>query len=678
MQNEKRERIFVAPVSDAELFALLDLNLNGLGKTRAAVDVGDLDVAKAELAAYLRNRPTNWVTDSHPSNTPSDTTNADRVVAGEIVQITILHTFPGSDIDWFCNPTREQDDLPVNNEWQWQLNRMGFWRALGRAYRETKDERYAQTFVTHLRRWAAQCPRPDDHGNYPQSAWRTIESGIRMSGSWPYAFHAFLHSPSFTDGDLVLYLKLCIEHARHLRAHHRPSGNWLTMEMAGLYTIGAVFPEFKAAKAWRRYAIDLCYRELETQFTPDGAQIELTTGYHWHALRNILTVPLLAAQMGLADELPADFLMRSEKGFEFTLYMMTPDGSTPRVNDAQDEQDVSGMMQMAVTLFPDRADFVWAASGREKGRPPEEVSHAFPYAGYYVMRSGWETDATMACFDAGPTGIAHDHQDKLNLMLWAYGREALLDNGGGPYEQSKWRRYGINTHSHNTVLVDGLSQHRERGYAAEPLEDVIWQSTDAFDYVQGIYAESYGETMPATHHRRVLFVKPDLFLVADTLVPIDDGAHTYQARWHYTTPGVALDPRTQTVVSCDAGLPNLAVAPLLTDGLDVRTISAQEQPELLGWWVRKWAVPKAVPTATVLHTRMGKGTQHFLTLLLPLRTGEGNPVRQVRHTTKGMVEVTLTDGRWLQCSASPDPAGALRVTETLPTGETERHVHAQA
>ena len=665
-------------ISDDALFDALDLAHTGLENTRAAVQAGDLPRARTALAAYLRVRTSvPWSFDPHHMdlNTNCNLDAANDIVNGQFEEQTVPHTFPDGQVDWLYNPTRERDDLPVNNEWQWQLNRMSFWPNLGRAYWASGDETYARTFADHLRTWAQQCPRPEDSGNYATSAWRTIESGIRMRGSWPDAYHRFLRSPSFTDDDIVLYLGICIEHARHLRRHHRKGNNWLTMEMAGLYTVGAVFPELKDASAWRDYASETCYNELNGQFTPDGAQVELSPGYHWVSLGNILSVPLLANRVGRMRELPGDFLARAEKGFDYLLHLLTPDRSTPRTNDTPNTQDVAGIMQTAVELFPKRADFLWATTLGKEGAPPSRISCAFPYAGYYAMRSGWGEDATMLCFDAGPTGIAHIHQDKLNVMLWACGRELLLDTGGGPYEQSEWRRYGVDTHSHNTVLVGGQPQRRERGRATEPLNDVVWQSTPDFDFALGVYRDKYGDATPAVHTRRVLYVKPDLFLVADTLVPTDAQAHTYQARWHLKTPNTA--EAAGTVVTSDKDQPNLAVVPLLADALNVQVISAQEEPELLGWWIRKRVQPRAVPAATVLHTRKGGGVQQFLTLLLPLKSGRPNPVADVHATAAKAAEVTLIDGRRLRCEADADPDGPLSVTETRADGTPGRRVQSR-
>jgi hypothetical protein len=653
-------------MADEVLFQLLDTDYPGLEGVKVAIADNDLESAKKALADYLRSRTTvPWRFDPHniDRDIRYNKSAADETVSGKVRVIGVWHTFPDGNIDWFYNPTIERDDLPVDHEWQWQLGRMGYWRNLGRAYWGTGDEVYARAFVKQLRSWVRQCPRPEDSGNYSGSAWRTIECGIRMAGSWPDSYHRFLHSPSFTDDDVILYVKSCIEQAQHLRKNPT-SGNWLTMEMSGLYTVGALFPEFKDAGEWRSYAINRIYEELNKQFLPDGAQIELTPGYHQVALFNILNIPELARTVGRLDELPDDFVNRAEKAFDYNLYLMTPDRDMPRFNDSW-HVNVPGGMRAATEIFPERQDFKWVATGGKEGAPPSGTSHPFPYAGHYVMRSGWDEKANYLCFDAGPLGYGHIHQDKLNFVLWSYGREMVFDGGGGNYERSQWRRYDTDTFSHNTILVDGLPQRRQTrdrwaNVLSEPM-DARWESTDTYDFAAGIYDEGYGkdENRPVVHVRRVLFIKPDMFLIADTLTPRDDAEHTYQARWHLMTTATELDENTSIVTTTDTGLPNLALVPLITEGLTVSMASAQTEPELLGWWVQRGRDHK--PATTVMHDRSGTGAQHLLTLLLPIQADSDNPLQEVNSTGPGRYEVILTDGRKINLSVDPDPQGGIEI-----------------
>jgi len=150
---------------------------------------------------------------------------------------------------------------------------------------------------------------------------------------------------------VILYLKSCTEQAQHLRKYPT-SGNWLTMEMSGLYTVGAVFHELKDAAEWRNYAIGRLYEELDKQFLLDGAQIELTPGYHQVALFNTLQIPETANTVGRLDELPDDYVRKAERAFDYNLYLMTPDRDMPRFNDSW-HVNVPGYMRTAIEIFPE-------------------------------------------------------------------------------------------------------------------------------------------------------------------------------------------------------------------------------------------------------------------------------------------------------------------------------------
>lgn len=660
-------------VSEADLFAALDDTANpALGPACAAWKAGNAAKARKALADYLRTRTSvPWevlprVADRSQVRWSRDA--AERARRGEVTVVAIPHPVPGGRIDWHFDATGGASGLPQNNEWIWQLNRMAWWGDLVRAYQATGDETWAATWVAQMRDWVTQCPPPEKVQNVPKSTWRTIECGIRMLGIWPQAYHAFLLSPSFTEDDLVTYVRTMVAHARYLSAF--PStGNWLTMEMNGLYNVACLFPELKEAAGWRKQAADALYKEQTTQFLPDGAQIELTPGYHNVALDNILGLYKRARTVGREGELPADYAARMEKAFDFNLYLMTPDRSLPRFNDSWPYGVVSRMQRDGVPLFPKREDYRWIATDGKQGKPPAQTSVAFDYAGYYVMRDGWGRDACMGVLDAGPLGYGHYHQDKLNVVVWAYGREVLFDGGGGSYERSPYRSFATDTFGHNCVLVDGKPQRRSTKDLKTRVSDAPieahWKSTPEWDYAEGTYRDGYGTETDriATHTRRLLFLKPTastpaLWIVADTLTPGDAAEHTYQARWHLLTTKTQTDTTGMTTLTQDEGQPNLCLVPLHTAGLQVRSASAQTEPELLGWNVRKDMDPQYVPATTVLHTRTGTGVQRFLTVLVPLRAGESNPVVGVERISPTEAVVTLRSGKGVRVKTSDVPGSA--------------------
>lgn len=680
-------------LSDTNLFAALNLDYPGLERVKADVAASDYRAAVTNLGAYLLGRTNvTWFFDPHAvtSAVSYSKSQADAAATGTVTISGITYTFPDGNIDWFFNVTTNPAyGYAPNNEWLWQLNRMYFWPNLGQTYwGRSKDEYYAQAWVSQLRDWISDCPAQSARQNVAGSAWRTIETGLRMSTYWPDTYHRFLESTSFTAADATLYLKSCVEQARYLNAFYTQA-NFLTMEMSGLYTVGALYPELSEAAGWRALASQKLHDEQGVQFLPDGWHYELAPGYHIVSIDNTVKIYKLAALEGLAGELPAGYLSGLEKAYEALLYMALPNRVTPPVNDSG-RNDVKARLLEGAGYFTNRLDFLWLATGGAQGAPPAQTSFSFPYGGFNLMRSGWETNANCAVFDAGALGQSgHRHEDKLALQLWCFGREILFDHGAGNYETSIWRTYSMSSLGHNTVAVDGLEQKGGDGNATLPDPDYVatnalpmrWESDVAHDFAAGTYNRGYSNYTfrPATHTRRVLFAKPDLYLVADTLAPAAAGvSHTYEARWNLLPTNTLADAATRAVTTCDAGAANLAVVPCLTAGLAVSNVVAKDASDyrqLLGWKVQSGTTTH-VPCTTVTHTRSGAGTNQFLTLLLPLAPGETNPVAQVTATGATSADVLLRDGRTLRVSADPNPARGLRLVELSAAGTTNRAVGA--
>lgn len=641
---------------DREFLQALDLSLPGLREVAEAVQAEDWGRARAALATYYRSREgTYWWFDPHAVD--RNIKNGERCAAMAQRAIERTGEFDASrwlengELDWLSNPSHANWARMYN----WQSLGMGYWYS-------GQEHPVATVWVDLLRSWVKQVP-PGSSEAY----WNTMTTGIRMRSGWPHALNYFLLSPTFTDDDMVLFLKSTLEQTRHLREHHSRTSNWLTFEMAGLYSSGVLYPEFRDAADWRRHAAEVAVSDMDRGYLPDGASIELCPGYH-QFFSNYLLMHDLAKVVGRQDEDGlGNLVARCEAPYDYYVKLMAPDRRTPAYNDNR-PVDVVPLLDRASELFPDRAEFRWIASDGQDGHPPEYASYYLPFAGAGAMRSGWERDANYLGFDFGPVGYRHAHQDKLSIVVWAYGREILFDPGKWDYSDTPLLRYCSDTFSHNTALVDNRPQRR-KWYADptpermpyQPREDVTWRTSGARDYAAGVYDEHYGKPgpsdsypykeggdfragwgLPATHHRRVLFVKPDLFVVADTLVSKDGKPHQYDVRWHLDSTNVAVDDhRARTT---DADLPNLAIVPLAREGLQVKVTSAQTDPEPLGWK----AAGTAEPATTIQHIKSGDATVRFVTLLVPLRPGRERIVSDVRVAGPETTVVDLADGRRIE------------------------------
>ena len=214
------------------------------------------------------------------------------------------------------------------------------------------------------------------------------------------------------------------------------------MQANGQYHVGALFPEFKESESWCEIAMQSMYEELDAQLYPDGAQIELSSGYHQVSLRNFVMAYAVAQLNDLP--MPQDYVDKLERMYHYDLYLAMPNLLLPALNDGG-QTDISTYLLGGFKFFPERPDFQWAATGRLAGKKPEMLSYGFPYAGHFAMRTGWDSDDLYLFFDGGPFGYGHQHEDKLNIMLYAYGRVHVVDPGNYPYDSSQWRTYVLST-----------------------------------------------------------------------------------------------------------------------------------------------------------------------------------------------------------------------------------------
>ncbi len=603
-----------------ELTSFLDPSCFGEAYA-AAVKNRDREAVIREVARYCRARPaTPRFAELGKGTVQID--RADRAIRGEVTLVNIPWSFPDGRIDFLFDPTIAKG--PRNHEWVWQLNRTDFWNHMAAAYAKTGDAKYAAAFNTQLRDWIARTDLPA-RWNDPGSAWRTIEAGLRLMGSWECAFEAFRKAPEFTDENLCLMLGSMHRQSAHL-IKHKTQGNWLMMEMNGAYTFATLFPEFKDSAATRIEAARILAEALRRQILPDGMHDELSPDYHsvtYDCGSGMLT---LAQQYNRVNELPADFAPLLERASEAYLAMATPRLTQPRTNDSY-TMDTRILLRTASRLFPQRADFRWAASGRAEGKAPESASRFLPYAGFAVMRSGWDPDAAYLCFDVGPLGTNHQHQDKLNIQLYQGNEELLFDDGGGQYEISAMRKYGISAADHNTVLVDGEGQNRREPRKATAPIEADWISNQRFDYAKGVYNDEFGESRrkTATHTREVRFFKPDFFCVVDTLRSADGQPHDYELLFQLDTKNMSSVPEFPGAMRSNFGKKHdLLILPLLPENLQITSVSGQTEPRIAGWFVGRHDTTLH-PASTVFMKKSGQKDVRFATLLIPFRQGEKLP-----------------------------------------------------
>ena len=629
------------PITDDVLFFTRCLNLEhpGLETVKHAVLNQNYQLARTNFVKYLKSRQNplwffDWreFTNDEVRNTKFDTSSADIIANNILTSCNIEYEF-GNTINWSINPTQ-----PYYKEWTWQLSRHPYWIELGKAYWATGDEKYAKAFVNQARSWIIENPRPDDFYNKEYSRWRTLETGIRMRDAWIESFYRFLPSPHFDDETILMYVKSIYEHGGHLMSNHCETGNnRFAMEMNGLYKVSVMFPEFKESPNWEKYALQSLYEETKRQFYPDGAQKELAPGYHGVALRSIISIYKLAKKNN--KPLPNGFVKNLEKAYDFYLKIRMPDGSLPGVNDSDFSEDSNSQLKQGLGYFPNREDYLYIVSNGEKGSMPTFKSIWMPWAGWYIMRSGWDKDALYSLFEVGPFSSGHSHEDKLSFILYGYGNSLLTEGGNYPYDTSEWREYITSARAHNVTRIDGKDQNRfakrkkdNTLYSLESLKN-RWISNRDFDFGEGWYSEGFGtdQDSSVSQYRALLFIKDKYWFLFDIFTPKDRSIHTYETIFHLDAPNAIVDEKSKMVQAMNPDKAVLQIVPLHNQDLSVNVVNGQEKPEIQGW-IHDAAnginTYQCRSISTPIYKRQVAGQWIEAYLLLPLKSGEQSFIKE--------------------------------------------------
>ncbi|MFA6292334.1 MAG: heparinase II/III family protein, partial [Victivallales bacterium] len=198
--------------------------------------------------------------------------------------------------------------------------------------------------------------------------------------------------------------------------------------------------------------------QLNNSVTDDGIWYEGTMSYHFYALRAIIENLKAVKRVGL------DFSgnERLKSFWSGPLSMTFPDGSIPAIHDG-DPFVLTGMKDEYLFAGEYFKDPAFAKIADEKSRDRSLPSQVLTDIGIGILRQGQGADAKCAMIDYGIHGDHHGHPDKLNLILYALGKEIFPDTGRISYSVPEYESWARTTAAHNTVAVNGKNQEPDTG-----------------------------------------------------------------------------------------------------------------------------------------------------------------------------------------------------------------------
>ena len=572
-------------MSDEELLDALDPDHPGLEAVRQARAAGGPAAARAELVGWFRRRGGGGDGPGGPGDRPGAVSERGEELCRSLAER-----------DWLSVPHPEEIPERLHSTQVMGLNDHGEFAALAQEYADTGNHRYARECVARMLEWIeANGPLPDRPPTGPTGAyWRTIFYTLPRTANWTRCLELLRHCPAVTEEELITLVKVILHHLRYAAGNQVPGmPNMIAHLHEQLIGLGEQWPEFAESRGWTRTGLEGLRELLDDYFYPDGAYIELCYFAH-----ESFTRVLQRGERG-EIELPPGFREKVDGIFDFPAYMVKPNGSYPSVNDNYSAQDAEnlperrgGLIELGVEITG-RPDLRYIESFGADGTPPPWTSRPFPYAGFYVMRSDWSAEARYLVFDGGRSAGGHNHVDKLSFELYAYGNTLVTDSGcAGPWA-SAWRsEYFVGPAGHNTIMVDGRGQVAGlplfeipslrgrtswRQIAPEPLPNT-WVSGRRFDYTGSRYEDGYAaygseqsrrrgfayeskrvdtvermqpwtrsqggdlqvpphQRLFVDHERRILFVKPDYWILSDRL--LGKGRHRAESMFHFQASATA-------------------------------------------------------------------------------------------------------------------------------------------
>jgi hypothetical protein len=447
-------------------------------------------------------------------------------------------------------------DLAGDHKNVWELNRHQHLVLLAQAWILTGRREFIDVIERHIPEWLAQNP---------------FQCGINWASALEVAFRALswmwvLHiaGPQLTAELRQRMLTELYRHGLHLEYNlsvYFSRNTHLLGEAVALHAVGRLFPQFPRSTVWEKLGAETVRRELDYQVLADGAHFENSSYYHVYALDFFLLHYILAGR-------PRDYEPVLGRMADYLDALLGPTREIPLIGDddggrlfhpygRHTEYGRATIATASVLLgrngwYFDADDLhgqcTWWTGVVEAPKPPRRplTSRLFSSCGIAVCSApGVQVIVDAGTFGAGRGG--HSHSDTLQIVVRRGGEELLVDPGTYTYVgDPMWRNWFRGSAAHNTIRIDGRDQAMPRGpfgWQSKPSVRVLdWDTSATADYID---AECRYDSF--THRRRVLYVKPHLIYVLDTIASSDSNPHTVEQFWHSAARCEPLSPHAYEI-----------------------------------------------------------------------------------------------------------------------------------
>ncbi len=493
----------------------------------------------------------------------SAVTIADKLSQGVFSYFSRTPVTIGCPPDWHRNPFSENvplrdchwseiDDFSAGDiKLIWEPNRFSFVYTLVRAYWRTGDERYAELFWQLVEDWRQHNP-PQQGVN-----WKCGQEISFRVMAWCFGFYGVLDAQATTPERVTMLAQMIAVSGQRINTNLSyalsQNNNHGISEGVGLWTIGLLFPELRAAQTWRETGKRVLETQAQKLIYADGSFSQHSVNYHRVMLHDYIWGLRLAQ---LYEHRMQEDLRESVRKATDWLYQIQ-DETSGRVpyygqNDGAlvlplsncDYQDFRPVIQAAHYLTnntrcyesgPWEEDLLWLFGADAVPAPvafPERTDLQAKDGGYYTIRSS-QGFAFVRC---GSFRHRPGQADMLHVDLWWRGQNIACDAGTYSYNAaSPWNNPLAHSTYHNTVTVDGLDQ-------MERINKFLWlpwvrgkvrrsalSAQKNIAYWEGEHDGYERLPVPVTYRRGIIRLGEEWWVVVDTLRSTK--SHQYRLHW---------------------------------------------------------------------------------------------------------------------------------------------------
>jgi hypothetical protein len=453
-----------------------------------------------------------------------------------------------------------------------ELSRCHHLLKAGVSYRNFKNKKYADFCYDQMINWLTENPLM-----FSINWGCTMDVSIRAV-NWIWTLGLLSTSGNIDEKKIEKIKASLYQHGWYIYRNPEKgvnnNHNHYLADLAGQIHLGLIFSQLEEPQKWLEKGKQELFREIRMQILPSGVSYERSTNYNRLVLELILVPVLLLKWAG--HEIPSDIWYRLYKMFDFILFSLKPDGTSPVIGDQDNGRllpfgcepilDFRYLLSLGAVLFYN-SDFKLKGDGFNiycslLGRTEAKKiwnnisesnlnlsSRPFPDAGFYIMRKDgnylFANISGKSLFPELGTGT-HTHSDLLSFELVSDGKTFLVDPGSYVYTADADERMNFrSTRMHNTLTVDGESQNvlkREIlwDFERNAIPEVhIWSSDERKDILVAGHTGYCRLKEPVKHIRTFCFEKEQpMWIITDEIK--GTGKHLFEWFFHFDT-GIDFD-----------------------------------------------------------------------------------------------------------------------------------------